>query len=190
MKYIKLIDGRIVDVSLFDEYQTNNEKGESVFDGFGNGKVYFPAEDILKQANSIEELCDEFVVWEESQGDPVSMSMSEKEQFEKIKVVILLSMKAKMNCWLKLAIWTDKGLIFVAQMNEKGVLELLWKELPKMRKGNLKILKKISALTWLRCSRLWRVGYGANSRMGLSMSSVEVCVTMPLFGILTTAPFS
>ncbi len=80
--------------------------------------------DIIKEADTIEELCDEFRyeydkflkhercwrsrktgMWLDNDND---LPLSEKE-----------------ISTIKGAIWTDKGLIYVAKMNEKGELELL-----------------------------------------------------------------
>lgn len=80
---------------------------------------------IIKQADTIEELCDMFVVWQEGCNMPVDMPLTEKDQYDKMKKVVSAGMKVKMNIWLKCAIWTDKGLIYVAKMNDKGELELL-----------------------------------------------------------------
>ena len=69
-----------------------------------------------KTANTIEELCDEFVA--------VSYGISKKpivinyNRFETVKAM-------SKDCEIYGAIWTDKGLIYVAKMNESGVLELI-----------------------------------------------------------------
>lgn len=67
-------------------------------------------EDIMKESDSIEELCDEFVVFN---GKSFVCLLSKKPS-EKYKGHEIYA-----------AIWTDKGLIYVAKMNEKGELELL-----------------------------------------------------------------
>lgn len=71
-----------------------------------------------KQSDTIEELCDEFVVIEETQN----------------YVMEICSYKGlKDNGWIGSnftiygAIWTSKGLIYVAIMNDKGGFELIWK---------------------------------------------------------------
>ena len=76
--------------------------------------------DILKEADTIEELCDEFVIHHHN-GTPTTTKWS----FEKI--IINYYHKRCLNSIQKLygAIWTDKGLIYVAKMNDKGELELL-----------------------------------------------------------------
>ena len=77
------------------------------------GKEYYTN---CKIADTIEELCDEFVI---------DYKLVERHQFlGKIKLTemakVLLSGKRVYG-----AIWTDKGLIYVAKMNDKGELELL-----------------------------------------------------------------
>ena len=73
----------------------------------------------IKQANTIEELCDEFI-FDGGDDTPLLCTYEElkywfnhsKEQQYKIR-----------NCYG--AIWTDKGLIYVAKMNNDGELELI-----------------------------------------------------------------
>ena len=89
MKYIRTKD-EVFKVSGYLEEHTNE------------------IQDFVKQADAIEELCDEFVY------------VSHK------KPVIGYSMKCDYsNTVVYGAIWTDKGLIYVAKMNEEGCLELL-----------------------------------------------------------------
>lgn len=69
----------------------------------------------VKQADTIEELCDEFVC-------------QENDNFYWLASRENVSFRDLPNCYCKAifgAIWTDKGLIYVAKMNEKGELELL-----------------------------------------------------------------
>lgn len=79
-------------------------------------KYYFKKHKILKQANTIEELCDEFVYVGEKGNVILGMSYMQIEDVKKYNVN---------NNKIYGAIWTDKGLIYVAKMNEKGELELL-----------------------------------------------------------------
>ena len=128
MKYVRTKDG-IYSLNAKVEYQCWSRDGvdyvalapksESALSQLIN------KDNILKQANTIEQLCDEFVVWEENYKNPISCPLTEKEQYERIKRTILLGIFRGTKCWLKLAIWTDKGLIYVAKMNGKGELELL-----------------------------------------------------------------
>lgn len=75
---------------------------------------------VIKQADTIEELCDEFVVlgvYKTNKGVPFN-SLSET-----------LNYLDEHRDWEQLtiygAIWTEWGLKYVAKMNEKGELELL-----------------------------------------------------------------
>ena len=72
-------------------------------------------DDILKEASTPEELCDEFVL-------------------PKFREVFAIDVFSKQICINHIkcgngdvygAIWTERGLIYVAKMNEKGELELI-----------------------------------------------------------------
>jgi hypothetical protein len=107
MKYIRAKDGRIV--KFGEQTDIGYEKGTfEVHNKIGIVASYEPIE-VLKEANTIEELCDEFVMISDGKHklDIGCHSYSD----EKIQIYG--------------AIWTDKGLIYVAKMNEKGKLELL-----------------------------------------------------------------
>ena len=81
--------------------------------------------EIIKQADTIEELCDEFVLMEED-NYPTLL-----ECFDLKKKTFLRRNEYEFSSILPEkpiiygAIWTDKGLIYVAKMNGKGELELL-----------------------------------------------------------------
>ena len=69
---------------------------------------------IIAQADTIEELCDTFVVHKLGFFDETLESLLEQCKYlDKSKIEIYG------------AIWTDKGLKYVAKMNEKGIIELL-----------------------------------------------------------------
>ena len=70
--------------------------------------------DIINQANTIEELVDEFV-YHYKDNKPILVNE------EQLKQLILLGLIQNVYG----AIWNDKGLIYVAKLNEKGELELL-----------------------------------------------------------------
>ena len=103
MKYIRTKDGiHEVVKDLRYGYSTHS-----------NGWVVVKNQ-ILKQADTIEELCDEFVVKIKT---GYLITYYDKK---------LLTQDAKENgADVYGAIWTDKGLIYVAKMNAKGELELL-----------------------------------------------------------------
>ena len=87
--------------------------------------------DVVKSGNTIEELCDEFV----------ALLFDDETLYECSLGYYTEIFKARTHCIQSLiknydinmisvrdvygAIWTDKGLIYVAKMNEKGELELL-----------------------------------------------------------------
>ena len=82
---------------------------------------------VIKQADTIEELCDEFVAMCDEYKKPFAWSNHHKDYFKEVKQFYDFWGK-KNNKHLQFlygAIWTDKGLIYVAKMNEKGDLELL-----------------------------------------------------------------
>lgn len=108
MKYIRTKDGvydwdRLLGVSI--EYFEDN-----------------PSE-IVKQADSIEELCDKFVIFYNKNHYAISVikSMNTARMYHK------RDKRYNGNYVDKVygAIFTDKGLIYVAKMNDKGELELL-----------------------------------------------------------------
>jgi hypothetical protein len=72
---------------------------------------------VIAQADNIIELCDEFIV------------VKIDEEHKKENLIFGYWLTARINAVkgedLYGAIWTDKGLIYVAKMNEKGELELL-----------------------------------------------------------------
>lgn len=84
-----------------------------------HNRVFLKSE-IQSQADTIEELCDEFVCWLNNQ--PTHFDLDENLTVKEVKKN-LDSWKAKAEVYG--CIWTDKGLIYVAKMNEKGELELI-----------------------------------------------------------------
>lgn len=72
---------------------------------------YIPKNEIVDEANTIEELCDEFVGIND--GKPQMLRF------------VPYACAQYWNGGVYGAIWTNKGLIYVAKMNDKGELELL-----------------------------------------------------------------
>ena len=113
MKYIRTKDG----IWLFGG---THDKGNVVI---GKKHEYdfgycFSKADILKQADTIEELCDEFVVYKNTYNYDIWHSLISDD-----KKAVMIALKDGFEIYG--AIWTDKGLIYVAKINEKGELELL-----------------------------------------------------------------
>ena len=70
-----------------------------------------------KAANTIEELCDLYVM--------VHLDCEKTPDIFMQKIPLQRGYKINKDYIIYGAIWTDKGLIYVAKMNEKGELELL-----------------------------------------------------------------
>ena len=129
MKYIRTKDGRIIKIG--EQTDVDYKKGTfEIHNKAGIVASYEPI-DVLKQADTIEKLSDCFVAYKKGYGEPIVGSMKDKDKlrYGEIKMAIRLAISTglctKEECWLKLAIWTDKGLIYVAKMNKKGEFELL-----------------------------------------------------------------
>ena len=118
MKYIRTKNNRIYEA--VEEYNTTylvkaHKNYRNIIKAIDGTIIVYKAS-CIKVADTIEELCDEFV------------SINEMEQ-NKPKILNITFESIKQNDYLfdiiYGAIWTDKGLIYVAKMNDKGELELL-----------------------------------------------------------------
>ena len=128
--YIRTKDGVYEVVQSNDIYTEvkGNTNGVPLNDG--NTAIHF--KEILKQSETIEELCDEYVIdnWKEK-GKPVYCFKYVKETNsaycidEKGYLILYIPQMLECGCIIKGAIWTDKGLIYVAKFNDKGDLELI-----------------------------------------------------------------
>jgi len=118
MKYIRTKDGRIIKVPFSKEEYERNYKNNNVSYEEWFGCLCFSL-DILNQADTIEGLCDEFVLVDTENGYCGILPKDKDFKFDKVNMG---------NAYGRIfygAIWTDKGLIYVAKMNQKGELELL-----------------------------------------------------------------
>ena len=115
MKYIRTKDGRIIDTTEYIKIVETQYTFKFVPKGY---EYYKPVctnihkDEIIKQADTIEELCDEFVyqIGEyHYYNDDLEIAKGLTDDISKIYG----------------AIWTNKGLIYVAKLNDKGELELL-----------------------------------------------------------------
>ena len=113
MKYIRTEDG-IYEIDN-NKYSVVELNGHQLLHMKVDNKGLIHREYILKQANTIEELCDEFVV--------IHKELNRNHTIHKSFGFV----KLEHNTGNKIfgAIWTNKGLIYVAKMNDKGELELL-----------------------------------------------------------------
>lgn len=109
MRYIRTKDGKIAEIKENMVVKVSDDAIRLVYKNKPHICVLNGNDDILKQADTIKELCDEFVMISDGKHklDIGCHSYSD----EKIQIYG--------------AIWTDKGLIYVAKMNKKGELELL-----------------------------------------------------------------
>ena len=107
MKYIRTKDG------VYSEKLTRiNDNKVYVRDLCCDYEEYTYAGEVIKQADTIEELCDEFVIVNGKLHQTTKAFNKIKEYFNTYDTFYG-------------AIWTSKGLIYVAKMNEKGELELI-----------------------------------------------------------------
>ena len=132
MKYIRTKHGRILKI-VKDEDFDDEEKVKipndctMVYASNMFGCSIISNKNIIKQADTIEELCDCLVLWKNI--IPIKHSIAKAdidEQAIKVGSYTWDSNKYKeaySNTYG--AIWTDTGLIYVAKMNSEGVLELL-----------------------------------------------------------------
>ena len=109
MKYIRTRKG-IYEI----EYSIETDIGLLIR---GKNQKLFNKPNEYKQADTIEELCDRFVLI-------TNIAHYGFGHFRNIKSVVLGKEEKFVACYG--AIWTDKGLIYVAKMNDKGELELVW----------------------------------------------------------------
>ena len=116
MKYIRTKDGRLLKVRL--EYHELPLAENTIVYWTEIGEPFINKQNNFKLSNTIEELCDEFVIKAYCSNEPFLFM---KEQMG-IKDFIK---KCDKDTIIYGAIWTDKGLIYVAKMNNKGELELL-----------------------------------------------------------------
>ena len=121
MKYIRTKDGKIK--IEYRRFTTHNGK---VLVDTADEDFFYEESQILKQADTIEELCDEIIGILnkniECERYETSLRIGDKLWFDDLEDA---QYNKKYCSEIYGAIWTDKGLIYVAKMNDKGELELL-----------------------------------------------------------------
>ena len=121
MKYIRTKDGTIHEVFLkrYNVYfvKENPSDGSDIY-----GDLGYSQEDIIKEADKIEELSDCFIAIDKN-GCLCEDPMVSKGRGFKSFCNYYKANHMDVDCYL--AILTNKGLIFVAKMNQKGAVELL-----------------------------------------------------------------
>lgn len=128
-RYIRTKDG-VYEVSHLNAYATHKRKGETLLEGYKT--AYIKNENIIAQSENLEELCDEFVfvnkvgnfdksyVIHYDMPNHIFTEPTIKEKIAYIKKYYYDNLNL-----IKGAIYTDKGLIYVAKMDDKGDLRLL-----------------------------------------------------------------
>ena len=76
-----------------------------------------------KQADTVEEMCDEFVIDSPLNWRPFPFITADVDNVKLLKNHT--EPLIKYNIKIYGALWTDKGLIYIAKLNEKGEFELL-----------------------------------------------------------------
>ena len=116
MKYIRTKDG------IYRVLQYGSVKKHYVVIAVCLGHKVIDTSEIIKTADTIEELCDEFVVVEnKSHNIPSYLEEAINRFMEKQDG----ELSDDYHIEIYGAIWTDKGLIYKAKMNSNGELELL-----------------------------------------------------------------
>ena len=121
MKYIRTKDGKIYDITKCKSENYPFNPDDEIFWEFESVTIY--ENEVSKEADTIGELCDEFVC-ENSLIDssPRKENGQIIDRYSKLDNAIML---AKKDLIVYGSIWIDGSLIKVAKMNEKGELELL-----------------------------------------------------------------
>ena len=130
MKYIRTKDGHIFEIEK-DLGKYGKSKAVVICDFDGNFIDVEKQNMILNQADTIEELCDEFVLrykndkneYLNDRASIIGFEISKEELDRHDYHIMEQGIKYYAELWC--AIWTDKGLIYVAKMNEKGEMELI-----------------------------------------------------------------
>ena len=114
MKYIRTKDGRIIELNndLLYKIKNNTLYGQAIVGTYKIGEI-------LKQADTIEELLDEFVIL------PLDQNKRPFYHYLRTPRIDDISHFINDNHIIYGAVWTDTELIYVAKMNEEGELELL-----------------------------------------------------------------
>lgn len=118
MKYIRTKDNQFITLCANEKEWATLPKSQK---GGLSYKEWFDLitknDNILKQANTIDKLCDTFVIIVDKQGYLII------DDYKKAMEIMQRNDNYNAICYG--AIWTNKGLIYVAKVNDKGELELL-----------------------------------------------------------------
>ena len=114
-KFIRTKDGIYESTGKPNEISITNNVLYSCWDENGENEIIIRDNDIINQSDNLAELCDGFVVVPYNGSKPLVFP----------NVVKTMEQINKITGNVYGAIWTDKGLIYVAKMNSEGVLCLI-----------------------------------------------------------------
>lgn len=122
MKYIRTKDGQVN-----EPYKYDNSRHAYFCFPKNNEWTFYYDKDVIKVADTIEELCDEFVIYTPNMYSNMKAYLRYEFESKLDRAIQDYENYKDINeeVYLFGAIWTDKGLIYVAKMNESGELELL-----------------------------------------------------------------
>lgn len=121
-KYIRTKDG------IYETWE-NGETCNGFGCKFNYGTIKINKKDVILQADTIEELCDYVMMIVEGGTIPTVFKLPTMTKLRKRSIEFYYDNykeeSKRDDNWFKLAIATDKGLIYVAKMNDKGELVLI-----------------------------------------------------------------
>ncbi len=133
MKYLKTADGRIVQYG--EQTDSGYEKGTFRIHNIDD-KVYtlapFEGVPVIMETNRIETMCDKLLIKYKNSPEPsiidlrdlrgelIESNLTVEDHIKFLKERYLEDVE-----WIRLALWNDKGLIFVAEVNEEGKFDLI-----------------------------------------------------------------
>lgn len=104
----------------------NNESKWIGYNIVGDDMALILKDQVIKQADTIEELCDEFVCYGNNSYSLLHrITKIDKYAVFKDRSAGRVEDLMKKGCVFYGAVWCEFGLKYVAKMNEKGVLELI-----------------------------------------------------------------
>ena len=124
--YIRTKDGRVFDMDrCLDSDPTKDLIRFAKEHKKGGKQITIATKNVIKTSLTIFDICDRFIikyVYPKNDGKIFSLLY---DSFENLVHPYFLSDIKNGNAIIYGGVWTDKGLIYVAKMNNKGGLELL-----------------------------------------------------------------
>lgn len=101
-------------------------RDDGIIKGYNVGEMAFIRKDqVIDQSENLEDLCDEFVARDTIDGTRGFAKLAPKITSRKPSIIEARKMNTVEYWKVYGAIWTPKGLIFVAIMNKNGDLEFI-----------------------------------------------------------------